>query len=71
MRKRAQIGVDLPGSLNPDALFNLLLLQTVTSPNQLGTPMEVGAAPGICYPGIAYDCTWIGAAYKAPREFPV
>jgi hypothetical protein len=59
-------GVDLPGPDSLSAAFNILVAQTETYTNQIGTPLMIGAAPGICYPGIADDCSWNIAAYSVP-----
>jgi hypothetical protein len=59
-------GIDMAGSGSLQSVFNILAAQTETYPNQIGVPMMIGAAPGICYPGIADDCSWGVYTYNVP-----
>jgi hypothetical protein len=59
-------GLDLPTSGTITGSINFLVPVTETLTNQLGTPLLIGAAPGICVPGIAYDCSWGIMAYTLP-----
>jgi len=59
-------GIDQPGPDTFESWFNILVPQTETYTNQLGIPIMIGAAPGICYPGIANDCSWGVGAYSTP-----
>jgi hypothetical protein len=59
-------GIDLPGPVSIIPPFNILVAQKITYVNQLGVPTEIGAAPGICVPGVADDCSWLIFGYQAP-----
>lgn len=59
-------GIDLPGPVSIIPPFNILVAQKITYVNQLGVPTMIGAAPGICVPGIAYDCSWLIDGYQTP-----
>jgi hypothetical protein len=51
-------GLDLATNRGQPVVTNILVPQTMTFLNGVGTPMQLGVAPGLCYPGINYDCSW-------------
>ncbi|HMD17685.1 MAG TPA: hypothetical protein VKH18_13560 [Terriglobales bacterium] len=57
--------LDLPAFV-PDVATFLLGGMGVSYPNAIGTPLSIGAAPGICVPGIADDCAWGYSVYGEP-----
>ncbi|MFZ0771741.1 MAG: hypothetical protein WCA49_04120 [Candidatus Sulfotelmatobacter sp.] len=57
--------LDLPAFVPVVATF-LLGGMGVSYPNAIGTPLWIGAAPGICSPGIVDDCAWGYSVYGEP-----
>lgn len=50
-------GVDLPYT-SAGLVTNLLPPWNFSYPNSIGSPLQVGGAPGMCVPGVVYDWTW-------------
>ena len=59
-------GIDLPFSPPVNLVTNLIWPRDWSYPNSIGSPLAIGAAPGTCVPGVAYDCSWAYAVAAAP-----
>jgi hypothetical protein len=57
-------GIDLP--FTPLTLDTNLIFGSSWYTNSIGSPLEIGAVPGICAPGVAQDCSWSYAVAPAP-----
>jgi hypothetical protein len=60
-------GIDLVSVSTSFALSDLNELSGVSYPNSVGTPLEIGVAPGTCYTGVAYDCAWRYVVLPPPQ----
>lgn len=59
-------GIDLPFTPATTLATNLTPPWDWSYPDSIGSPLTTGAAPGICVPGIAYDCSWGYIVSAAP-----
>lgn len=59
-------GIDLPFSQPVNLATNLTPPWAWSYPNSVGSPLEIGAAPGICVAGVIDDCSWLYAVAAAP-----
>ncbi len=59
-------GIDLPFTPSTILATNLTPPWDWSYPNSIGSPLTTGAAPGICVPGVAYDCSWGYVVAAAP-----
>jgi len=57
--------LDLPAFV-PDIATSLLTGEEMSFTNAIGTPLLIGAALGLCTPGIVDDCAWGFSVYSQP-----
>lgn len=58
-------GIDLPASSSYQ-VSNLTETMTASYTNFIGSPLEIGAVPGNCVSGVAYDCAWFYSVSNLP-----
>ena len=59
-------GIDLPFSAPVNLTTNLIPPWGFSYPNSIGSPLEIGAVPGLCVAGVIYDCSWFYQVADAP-----